>query len=126
MTVAPPASSADPRPVVTDGPGGSVVAGRRCVACAHPSAMAVPRCSRCGAATEQASFGPGGVVWSITTIHVPSGEREAPYTLAYVDLDDGPRLLAHVHDGGAPPQVGGLVRLLGRTALGDPEVGAVE
>lgn len=73
---------------------------------------------------EEASFGPAGTVWSVTTIHVPSGDREAPYTLAYVDLDDGPRMLAHVSDGPAA-EVGGRVTLTGRTPHGDPEVSAL-
>lgn len=71
---------------------------------------------------EEASFGPAGTVWSVTTIHVPSGDRDAPYTLAYVDLDDGPRVLTHVSDGVAAPAVSGRVTLTGRTPHGDPEV----
>jgi len=115
--------AAEPRPVVDDGPDGTMVQGVRCVACGHPAAARVPRCPRCAAPTEAARFGPGGVLWSTTTIHVASGEREAPYTLGYVDLDDGPRLLAHVEDGPAlQPRVTERVLLSGRTPLGDPLV----
>jgi uncharacterized OB-fold protein len=73
---------------------------------------------------EEARFGPAGVVWSVTTIHVPSGKREAPYTLAYVDFDDGPRVLAHLADGATIPPVAGRVRLRGTTPHGDPEIEA--
>jgi uncharacterized OB-fold protein len=52
-------------------------------------------------------------------MHVASGARAAPYTLAYVDLDDGPRVLAHV-DGCT--HVGARVQLTGTTVHGDPLV----
>jgi uncharacterized OB-fold protein len=107
----------DPRPWVT----GSVLFGARCTACGHAHAVAVPRCTRCRAGSlEPAPFGPDGTVWSTTTLHVASGGRSAPYTLAYVDLDDGPRVLAHVS--GGPLPVAARVRLAGTTAFGDPLV----
>lgn len=108
--------SFEPRPVID----GRKLAGARCVACGHPSAIVAPRCTRCGAELAPAVFGPAGVVWAATTIHVASGGRAAPYTLAYVDLDDGPRLLAHVA-GGRTVEVADRVRLVG-TAGGDPRV----
>ena len=37
-----------------------------------------------------------------------AGDRDAPYTLAYVDLDDGPRLLVHLTERAA---IGARVRL---------------
>jgi uncharacterized OB-fold protein len=109
----------DPRPVVEH----ERVVGARCDACGHPHAVRVRRCTRCGGALSEASFGPEGVVWSTTTLHVAGPGRDAPYTLAYVDLDDGPRVLAHV-DGGAIA-VGARVSLSGRTDHGDPRVVAL-
>ncbi len=84
----------DPRPLVE----GDVLLGARCGGCGHAHAVRVSRCTRCRAGgLEPARFGPDGTVWATTTLHVASsGARAAPYTLAYVDLDDGPRLLAHV------------------------------
>ncbi|MEP6952552.1 MAG: OB-fold domain-containing protein [Solirubrobacteraceae bacterium] len=115
--------SPDPRPVVEDGPDGAVIAGGRCADCGHPSATNAPRCVRCGGPAEPERFGPEGVVWATTTIHVSSGDRVAPYTLAYVDLAGGPRLLAHVQDGpGLGLPVGATVRLNGATGHGDPQV----
>ena len=115
--------AAEPRPVVEDAPEGPVLSGVRCRACEHPVAVRVPRCPRCSGETESASFGPDGVLWSTTTFYVSSGEREAPYTLGYVDLDHGPRLLAHVDDGPElEPAVAERVRLTGRTPVGDPLV----
>jgi uncharacterized OB-fold protein len=107
----------DPRPVVE----GDRVLGARCAACGHPHGVCVRRCARCGGSLEPAAFGPSGTIWSTTTLHVAAGGRAAPYTLAYVDLDDGPRVLAHV---GGPVEVGARVVLAGRTAHGDPFVKA--
>lgn len=122
--VATPARApADPRPEVVDAPYGHAIVGGRCTACGHPAATRAPRCARCGSAMVPARFGPEGTVWATTTIHVPSGEREAPYTLAYVDLVAGPRMLAHVADGPAVDlRPAERVRLVGVTAHGDPEV----
>jgi uncharacterized OB-fold protein len=110
----------DPRPLVEAG----LLAGVRCSACGHAHATRVSRCARCRAADwEDARFGPEGTVWSTTTLHVASGSRIAPYTLAYVDIDDGPRVLAHVADGpGLKLRVAERVRLAGQTAAGDPLV----
>ena len=117
------AVSADPRPVFEQGCNGPTVVGVRCRGCDHPCAARVPRCPRCGAATEVARFGPEGAVWATTTIHVAAGQRAAPYTVAYVDLDEGPRILADVDDGPElVPRVTERVRLVGRTALGDLRV----
>jgi hypothetical protein len=55
-------------------------------------------------------------------MHIAYGERTDPYTLAYVDLDDGPRLLAHVSNGQV--SIGDRVRLWGHSSLGDPQVEA--
>ena len=59
-------------------------------------------------------------MWAHTTLHISVGGRAPGYTLAYVDLDDGPRILAHV-DGGRPA-VGSRVRVAGTTPEGDPLV----
>jgi hypothetical protein len=56
-------------------------------------------------------------------MHIGHGERTGPYTLAYVDLDDGPRVLAHVRT--RPVAIGDRVRLRGHSPLGDPQVEVV-
>lgn len=139
MTIsAPTHSPTDPRPVVVFGADGPRLLGGRCVRCAHPSATTAPRCPRCGGESTQARFGPDGVVWATTTIRVANGDRAAPYTLAYVDLDDGPRVLSHVL--GAPDaalsvgervgvgervRVGDRVRLVELTDHGDPQIDVI-
>jgi hypothetical protein len=127
MTVTTRTSSiADPRPRLAQGLDGYAIVGTRCTDCGHPSVATAPRCPRCGGESFPAPFGPAGAIWSTTTIHVASGDLAAPYTLAYVDLDDGPRVLAHVQDGPAvAPRVAERVRLVGVTARGDPQVEVV-
>ena len=112
-------SEPDPRPTVTTGPDGNgLVDGRRCRTCGEVTAFTWPVCPACGGDVEPASFGPFGTVWSATVVRIPVPERTPPYGLAYVDLDDGPRVLAHVdHARGAP--IGGRVRLLPSTPDGD-------
>jgi uncharacterized OB-fold protein len=41
-------------------------------------------------------------------VRIPVPGRTPPYALAYVDLDDGPRVLAHADD---PVDIGARVRL---------------
>jgi uncharacterized protein len=99
---------ADPRPRVVDGR----VAGWRCRGCGHAVAQESPWCPQCSAAAlEVDSFGPGGTVWAATVVHLPVGRWVPPFGLAYVDLDDGPRVLAHVTDARLLP-VGTRVRLV--------------
>lgn len=57
---------------------------------------------------------------------VASGDRDSAYTLAYVDLADGPRVLAHVVGGpDHAAEIGEHVRLVGGTEHGDPQVEVV-
>ena len=70
------------------------VPGVRCVECGYPAAGERPRCPRCHGRVAPAGFGPAGTVWSSTVVRIPVPGREPPYALAYVDLDDGPRVLA--------------------------------
>ena len=69
-----------------------------------------------------ATFGPGGTVFSSTVLRIPVPGRTPPFTLAYVDVDDGPRILAHVGglDEALVPE--SRVALSGWTELGDPVV----
>jgi uncharacterized OB-fold protein len=111
----------DPRPVVRVADE-AVIVGGRCGRCGYPMPERFDRCPECRGPVEEASFGPGGTVFSSTTVHVALPGRNAPYVLAHVDLDAGPRILAHVAAGdvGAPP--GQRVRLVGVTDEGDPLV----
>lgn len=109
---------ADPRPVL-DGTGDDVaVLGVRCTACRYPAAQrGIPWCPVCYATVEPARFATTGTAWSSTVVAIPVGERRPPFGLAYLDLDDGPRVLVHL----AEPTVlrlGERLRITG-TAGGD-------
>ena len=83
---------------------------------------ASPRCPLCGGRPEAATFGPAGSVWSSTVVRVAVPGRTPPYGLAYVDLEDGPRVLAHVDPGADAAErltPGTRVRLSGATPDGD-------
>jgi uncharacterized OB-fold protein len=58
-------------------------------------------------------------VWSATVVRIPVPGRTPPFALAYVDLDDGPRVLAHVPGAQAAPAVGARARLVAPTDSGD-------
>ena len=115
--------SPGPRPAIAPGAGGTQLLGGRCVACGLPNPTTAPRCPRCGGSTTHAVFGPDGVVWATSTIHVASGDRDTAYTVAYVDIDDGPRLLAHVVGGpDLSLRIGERVRLVELSEHADPQV----
>lgn len=111
----------DPRPQVVDADDGPAVAGVRCTACGHPSAFPRPRCPACRGPVVPALFGPTGRVWSSTVVRIPVPGRTPPYALAYVDLDDGPRVLAGA-EGDAALAMGTPVRLLPADPAGDVRV----
>jgi len=67
-----------------------------------------------------AHFGPTGSVWASTTVHVAAPGLQPPYSLAYVDIDDGPRVLVH---SGALLPIGSRVALTGSTDQGNLTAG---
>jgi uncharacterized OB-fold protein len=87
-----PPLPADPRPTVD----GHRVLGVQCEQCGRPSAFPDERCRRCGGPVRPAHFGPAGTVWASVTVHLAVDHREPPFTVAYVDLDEGPRVLTLV------------------------------
>ena len=119
----PHADGPDPRPRVREAPGPAVL-GVRCVACGHPTVEPVERCPVCRGATRDTAFAGTGTVFSGTVLRIPVGDREPPISLAYVDLDDGPRVLGHGADPARLLGPGTRVRLTGRTAQGDPRFAA--
>jgi uncharacterized OB-fold protein len=98
---------------------GPQVAGWRCRDCGYPIALAAPWCPRCRGTLTPDAFGPYGTVWSSTVFRVALGERTPPWTLAYVDLDDGPRILVHVEGTDRRLRVGARVEMVGESTDGD-------
>lgn len=123
-TATPPErTGADPRPELEEREGQVLLTGSRCEDCGHPMAVVPPRCPVCGSdAMAPATFGPGGTVFSSTVLRIPVPGRTPPFTLAYVDVDDGPRILAHVDGSDEALVPESRVALSGWTELGDPAV----
>ncbi|HEX5116791.1 MAG TPA: OB-fold domain-containing protein [Pseudonocardiaceae bacterium] len=116
----------DPRPTVRSrSDGGYEVRGWRCARCTASTAMSVRRCPTCGGPLAETYFGPLGTVWSDTTVHVPVPGRTPPYRIAYVDLDDGPRVAADLDTPPGRPAPR-RVRLTGTSERGDVTVAAAE
>ena len=84
---------ADPRPTFD----GEAVLGTRCTECRYPAAQqGLPWCPVCYGAMDDARFVRTGKVWSSTVVAIPVGTHRPPFGLAYLDLDDGPRVLVHL------------------------------
>jgi uncharacterized OB-fold protein len=69
-----------------------------------------------------------GTVYSYTTVYdTPAGfEEQAPYTLALVQLDDGPMLTAQLTDlGDTTPEIGMPVEMVTRKLRTDGEKGVI-
>lgn len=112
---------ADSRPVLDD----AAVLGSRCTACRYPAAQqGLPWCPVCYAPVETDRFAPTGRVWSSTVVAIPVGDRRPPFGLAYLDLDDGPRVLVHLAEAAVLPS-GTRLRITG-TDRGDLVAAAEE
>lgn len=115
---------ADPRPVLD----GDAVLGSRCTVCRYPTAQQhLPWCPVCYRATAPARFARAGTAWSSTVVAIPVGTRRPPFGLAYLDLDDGPRVLVHL-DKPAALKLGARLEITGTNdgdliaAVADAEV----
>ena len=118
-------SADDPRPVLAEGAERWIVKGFRCDVCGYHLAAERPRCPVCRGALSEHDYGPEGTVWSATILRAGVPDREPPFGLAYVDLDDGPRVLCHVDAEGDEPELlypGTRVTLSGLTERDDPKV----
>ena len=61
-------------------------------------------------------------MFSSTVLRIPVPGRTPPLTLAYVDVDNGPRILAHVDGPDETLAPGSRVVLAGWNEHGDPVV----
>jgi uncharacterized OB-fold protein len=103
---------ADSRPVLD----GDAVLGVRCTTCRYPAAQSgIPWCPACYGLVEPARFATTGAAWSSTVVAIPVGERRPPFGLAYLDLDDGPRVLVHLAEPVVLP-LGTRLRITGTDA----------
>jgi uncharacterized OB-fold protein len=116
----------DPRPKSVTRAGVHYLSGWRCRQCDLPQAVPAPSCPDCRGELLESDFGPDGTVWSSTVVHLDMEGLSAPYGLAYIDLDQGPRFLAHAGEQPRSLTVGSRVRISGLNARGDIEVASTE
>ncbi|MBB2747128.1 OB-fold domain-containing protein [Microbispora sp. NBRC 16548] len=109
---------ADPRPQAVASGGVVTITGWRCRDCAYPIAREVLRCPICRGGMEQTTFSPRGEVFASTCLRVGVPGHEPPFAMAYLILDDGPRVLVHT-EGEEPLPVGGRAAVTSVTAGGD-------
>jgi uncharacterized protein len=94
----------------------------RCTACA--SVVWYPRffCPVCGATTETFAASGRGSIYSYTVVHRGDGPyaQSAPYVLAYVELEEGPRVLTNIVEAdGGQVRVGDRVSVVFHPANSD-------
>jgi uncharacterized OB-fold protein len=98
---------------------------QRCTACGSIRFPPMPGCTTCG--TEEAEIiraHPGGTIYSWIVVHRsadPAMRDELPYSIAAVDLDDGPRVFGRI-DGAERPVIGGRVTATFRSHVGWTEL----
>ncbi|HLF78884.1 MAG TPA: Zn-ribbon domain-containing OB-fold protein [Dehalococcoidia bacterium] len=75
---------------------------QRCTACGHIWFPPSPRCPQCLSADyEWAKASGRGRVWSWISMwqkYFPAFESEIPYNVAYVQLEEGPKLMTNIVD----------------------------
>ena len=110
-----PGSAVGGLPVAESRPAfdGEGVLGVRCTACRYPVAQrGIPWCPACYAPVADERFAPTGAAWSSTVVAIPVGTRRPPFGLAYLDLDDGPRVLVHLAEPEVVP-IGTRLQIIG-------------
>lgn len=73
-----------------------------CTACGHKFLPAADRCPKClGKELEWDAASGRGKVWSWVVFHqryFPAFESDLPYNVAYVELEEGPRIMTNLVD----------------------------
>lgn len=82
---------------------------QQCTACGHHQFYPRPFCLQCSGEVEWVTAAGTGTVYSSTTVCL----SEPHYTVALVDLDEGPRLLTAL-EGEPLPQIGDRVSVAWR------------
>jgi uncharacterized OB-fold protein len=66
--------------------------GRKCRACGELHWYPRPYCPFCGGDTDWVELSPGGTIYTFSV----SRRAKPPYAIAYVELEDGPRMLTNI------------------------------
>ena len=94
---------------------------QHCGACDEHQFYPRPFCLACGSNELDWAEAKGtGTVYSLSEVHMsPSPEFEAPYIIAIVELDEGPRFMTNIVNGRC--EIGDRVRLAWRDRDGSPK-----
>jgi uncharacterized OB-fold protein len=99
---------------------------QRCKACGElrwPPLVGCPECHSRDATWDEVR--PTGTIWSFVVYHrafAAELKDEIPYTVAMVQLDDGPYLVGRFDDAGGPPVIGDPVTAVFTETGGVPSV----
>lgn len=85
----------DPRPAAEVTGAGVAIAGWRCEVCRYPITQLTLRCPLCRGTMRETIFEPRGEVFASTCLRVRVPGYKPPFAVAYLTLDDGPRVLTH-------------------------------
>jgi uncharacterized OB-fold protein len=93
---------------------------QRCDACGQHQFYPRPFCISCNSKDVGWVEAKGtGIVYSMSTVHIPpSPDFEAPYVVAIVQLQEGPRLMTNIVNGECG--IGDPVRVVWRSRDGTP------
>jgi uncharacterized OB-fold protein len=109
---------ADPRPRASRAGDTVTISGHRCRDCRYPMTQEVSVCMACRGEVEDATFATEGEVWASTCLRVRVPGHQPPFAVAYVVLDDGPRVLVHT-PGDQPLPPGSRARVSDVSESGD-------
>lgn len=89
--------------------------GYRCPSCGWSDIIRANWCPNCGAIPVEARFPGQGRIATFTVIRYPPKgfEKDAPYIVALIDLENGPRVIGRVTTGLGDLQIGSPVRAVG-------------
>ena len=99
---------------------------QRCTACGALRWPPLAGCPDCRSRqTAWVDVVPAGTIWSYVVYHrafSPELKSEIPYTVAKVELDDGPHMVGRIIEGEKPPTVGARVAAVFVETDGVPSV----
>jgi len=93
--------------------------GYRCPNCGWSDIIGAEFCPNCGAVPVEARFSGQGRIATFTVIRYPPKgfETDAPYIVALIDLENGPRVIGRVAADLNDLQIGDPVRAVGSDAV---------
>jgi hypothetical protein len=84
-----------------------------CEKCGWADFHPAPECPRCHGGIRQSAFAGAGKIVTFTAIRYPPKgfETQAPYVVAIIDIEDGPRVIGRVRNSADEVKIGSAVAL---------------